>query len=105
MSDTVYVPGQTADNATLLLAAAEELEHEPFVVATVEGGFNVPADVAEKAGFDEYGRPRSRAAKRAAQEDADDSEDKSKPTRRRGTRKAAAPKADAPKADADTPKE
>ena len=101
MSDTVYVPGQTADNATLLLAAAEELEYEPFVVATVDGGFNVPADVADKAGFDEYGRPRSRSARKAAQDDGD----KPKPARRRGPRKTAAPKAEAPAQDADTPKE
>lgn len=105
MSDTVYVPGQTADNATLLLAAAEELEHEPFVVATVDGGFNVPADVAEKAGFDEYGRPKSRTAKKAAKAAGDDSGDQPKPARRRSPRKAAAPKAEAPAQDADTPKE
>lgn len=72
MSDNVYISGQNAENATLLLAAAEELGQEPFVVATVDGGFNVPQEVAEKAGFDNYGRPKSRAAKqaeKAAEED------------------------------------
>lgn len=123
MSDNVYISGQNADNATLLLAAAEELEHEPFVVATVDGGFSVPADVAEKAGFDEYGRPKGRAAKqaeKAAQGDdgtggpvpADDAakaqaeaqakadaeaEAAQKPARSTRTTKKAAPKADSGK--------
>src|SRR3546814_16701363 len=43
-----------------------------FVVATVDGGFGVPVDVAAKAGFDEYGRPKGRAAKRAEKAAQDD---------------------------------
>jgi hypothetical protein len=56
-------PGETA---TLLLAAAEELDQDQGVVRTVEGAFQVPADVAEKAGFDEEGKPKKGAAKKAA---------------------------------------
>jgi len=70
MSDedqTVTVPGQTHDNAVLLLEAAQSLELDPGVVKTNgEGGFVVPAEVAKKAGFNEDGTPKSKAAKEAA---------------------------------------
>lgn len=62
----VTVPGQTHDNAVLLLEAAQSLELDPGVVRTVEGAFDVPAEVAKKAGFDEDGNPKSKAAKEAA---------------------------------------
>lgn len=49
MSDNVTVEGLTSDNATLLLAAAEELGLEPEVVRTSEDGFVVPQEVHDKA--------------------------------------------------------
>lgn len=50
---TVEVHGLNYDNATLLLAAAEELELGQDVVATTsQGFFLVPERVAEKAGLD-----------------------------------------------------
>ena len=55
MSDSkiVKVEGLTSENATLLLAAAEELDLDAGVVATTSfGHFLVPQDVAEKAGVD-----------------------------------------------------
>jgi hypothetical protein len=53
MSKNVKVPyGKGGDNATLLLAAAEELEMEPSVVRTTMHGFEVPEEVASKAGLD-----------------------------------------------------
>ncbi len=67
-NDQITVPGQTHDNAVLLLEAAQALELPPGVVLTVEGGFSVPSEVAEKAGFDEEGQPKSKAAKEAAKE-------------------------------------
>lgn len=93
MSDTVFITGQNRDNAILLLAAAEELEQDASVVATAEGGYNVPVEVAEQAGFDKDGRPKSRATKRAAQDEQDSDEQPAKkaaPRRRRATKKAAA---------------
>jgi hypothetical protein len=55
MSETVKVPyGKGGDNATLLLAAAEELDMEPGVVRTSLHGFEVPKEVADKAGLDGY---------------------------------------------------
>lgn len=72
MSDddkTVTVPGLSHDNAVLLLEAAQSLELDPSVVRTNGlGGFEVPAEVAEKAGFDEEGKPSGQAAKEAAGE-------------------------------------
>lgn len=53
MSDIVNVPfGDSAEEtATLLLAAVEDTDHEPSVVVVNSfGGFNVPKDVADKAG-------------------------------------------------------
>jgi trigger factor len=106
MSDNVYISGQNADNAVLLLAAAEELEQDASVVATVDGGFSVPVDVAAKAGFDEDGRPKRAAAKKAAaapdtaegeaalvpaNEAAEKAPAKKAPARRPRAKKAAAP--------------
>jgi hypothetical protein len=72
MSDddkTVTVPGLSHDNAVLLLEAAQSLELDPGVVRTNGlGEFEVPAEVAKKAGFDEEGKPTSKAAKDAAEE-------------------------------------
>jgi hypothetical protein len=49
----VEVHGLTSDNATLLLAAAEELDLDQSVVATTsQGYFLVPEAVAKKAGLD-----------------------------------------------------
>jgi hypothetical protein len=52
--DEVFVEyGDSAgDTATLLLAAAEELELDVGVVRSVEGGFMAPQEVAEQAGFE-----------------------------------------------------
>ena len=51
MSDEVEVPfgDKPSDQATLLLAAAEDLGLDPGVVRTTEGGFSVPQDVHDKA--------------------------------------------------------
>jgi hypothetical protein len=69
MSDNIRVHGLHSDNAILLLAAAEELGLDASVVRTsTTGGFDVPKEVAEKAGFDENGVPSTKAAKAAAQE-------------------------------------
>lgn len=67
MSDSIRVHGMTSDNAILLLAAAEELGLDASVVRTkpTEGVYYVPAEVAQKAGFDENGLPSSRSAKAA----------------------------------------
>jgi hypothetical protein len=51
----------SSDNATLLLAAVEELELDPSVVKVVDGFLVAPANVVEKAGAatvaDEEGEP------------------------------------------------
>lgn len=51
MSDTVEVPfeGKSAEKATLLLAAAEELDLPADVVKVQGGQFVVPAEVEKKA--------------------------------------------------------
>jgi hypothetical protein len=64
--DQITVPGQSHDNAVLLLEAAQQLDLDPSVVRTTEGGFLVPKEVADKAGFDENGKPTGKAAKEAA---------------------------------------
>ena len=73
MSDddkTVTVPGLSHDNAVLLLEAAQSLELDPGVVRTNGlGQFEVPAEVAKKAGFDEEGKPTSKAAKEAGEQE------------------------------------
>lgn len=50
--NSVEIPfgDDTADTATLLLAAAEDLDLDPGVVGTVTGAFVVPKEVADKAG-------------------------------------------------------
>jgi hypothetical protein len=61
MSDLVEVPfdDNNADNATLLLAAAEDLGLDPSVVQTTEGAFLVPQEVHDEA----FGK---KAAKKSA---------------------------------------
>ena len=51
MSDQVEVPfgDEPGEQATLLLAAAEELGLDPDVVRTSEGAFVVPSEVNDKA--------------------------------------------------------
>jgi hypothetical protein len=72
MSDEIEVKGQSTENAVLLLAAAEELGLDPGVVRTdSNGSFHVPKDVADKAGFDENGVPKSKAAKEAEKQAAE----------------------------------
>jgi hypothetical protein len=66
--DDVEVVGQTSDNATILLEAAEKLELDPGVVRTVEGGFSVPKDVFDKAEWPEGKKPKVRGEE--DQEDA-----------------------------------
>lgn len=64
MSDQVEIrfDKDMSDNATLLLAAAEELGLDPHVVATTEGAFLVPQDVYDKA----FGEPKKAPAKKTA---------------------------------------
>lgn len=62
MSDEVEVPfgEDPAETATMLLAAAEDLELDAGVVKTTsEGTFLVPEEVAEKAGS---GKPAKKTA-------------------------------------------
>ena len=60
MSDQVEVPfDKPGDQATLLLAAAEDLGLDPDVVRTSEGGFLVPKKVHDKA------YPPKKAAKKS----------------------------------------
>jgi hypothetical protein len=50
MSDQVEIPfDKPSEQATLLLAAAEELGLDASVVQTYEGGFRVPQEVNKKA--------------------------------------------------------
>jgi hypothetical protein len=62
-------PGETA---TLLLAAAEELDLDPSAVRTSEGAFVVDKNVADKAGVDYESdddgddEPEPKPAKKAA---------------------------------------
>lgn len=51
MSETTKVNGLSADNATLLLAAAEDLGLDPSVVKVSQGQFIAPTEVVEKAGL------------------------------------------------------
>lgn len=95
MSDQeIEVKGLTTENATFLLAAAEELGHPADVVRVSEGRFYVPADVADKAGFDENGNPRTKATKEAAKanEEAEqtDFKDTTNPTQPDEAERAAA---------------
>jgi hypothetical protein len=68
---TVEIPfGEKAnEQATLLLAAAEELDLDPSVVRTGEGTFVVPTEVADKAGLspdDDDKDESKRTAKKSA---------------------------------------
>ena len=79
------------DHAVLLLAAAEELELGPSVVATTDHGFSVPAEVAKKAGV----KP-----------DGDESEpepEKPKPAKKAAAKKATTPRKAAAKKTAAAP--
>ena len=68
----IEIKGQSTENAVLLLAAAEELGLDAGVVRTDSNNrFHVPAEVAEKAGFDENGVPKSKAAKKAEEDAAE----------------------------------
>ncbi len=49
MSDETPTIEISADNATLLLAAAEELKVDPSVVSTADGVLSAPQDVFDKA--------------------------------------------------------
>lgn len=51
MSETTKVNGLSADNATLLLAAAEDLGLNPSVVTVSSGQFIAPTEVVKKAGL------------------------------------------------------
>lgn len=69
MSDEVEIKFDNAsEQATLLLAAAEDLEMDPSVVRTGTGVFYVPQDVADKAGLkpDEDTPAKKTAAKKTA---------------------------------------
>lgn len=97
MSESKLVPGLTSDNATYLLAAAEELGLDPGVVQVDHsaGGFTAPAEVVDRAGLGETRaeapvQRTARTAKKAA-------------AKKTAAKKAAAPKAEA-KAD-EPPKE
>lgn len=84
MSDeTVEVPfGEKAgETATLLLAAAEDLDLSPDVVQVTNGAFVVPEEVQKKSGLDK------------ASDDDDDSEE-SEPEQKKPTKKTAAKKAE-----------
>jgi len=64
MSEQVEVPfDKPSDQATLLLAAAEELGLDPSVVQTRDGAFVVPQDVHDKA----Y-PPKKKPAKKKSEE-------------------------------------
>jgi hypothetical protein len=58
--DDVEVEGQTSDNATILLEAAEKLGLDPGVVRTTDGGFVVPKDVFKKANWPKGQKPTVR---------------------------------------------
>jgi hypothetical protein len=62
----VEVPFENAgDQATLLLAAADDLGLDPAVVRTGTGVFYVPEDVADKAGFGEKKPAAKKTAKKS----------------------------------------
>jgi hypothetical protein len=78
MSEVEVPYGDSAqETAVLLLAAADELELDPAVVRTLEGGFMVPEEVAKEAGVD-Y--------------DSDDDDEDSKPARKTAAKKSTSAK-------------
>ena len=72
MSEQVEVPfdDKSADNATLLLAAAEDLGLDAEVVRTTAGSFVVPQEVHDKA------FPPKKKARGKAKEPAEGEENK-----------------------------
>lgn len=74
MSELVEVPfdGQAGDKATLLLAAAEELDLPASVVRTGNGKFLVPAEVEKKAFGDRKGSDKGTTKKAASSKSASD---------------------------------
>ena len=72
----VLVPyGDTpSETATLLLGAADELGHEPYVVRNQpdDGGFRVPEEVAKKAKMGKQAISEEEQAKAAEQQVRDD---------------------------------
>lgn len=61
MSD-VQIKGRSAEKATLLLAAVEELGLDVSVVRTTSSGYIVPEDVADEAGLsDGEAKPAKKA--------------------------------------------
>lgn len=71
MSERVEIPfdKRPGDQATLLLAAAEDLGLDPSVVATYEGGFLVPQEVNDKA------FPKKKNGRRKKSDDTNESEE------------------------------
>jgi len=67
MSDEVEVPfgDNPSDQATLLLAAAEELGLGTAVVKTAEGAFLVPQEVHDKAFAEPEPKPAKKTTKKS----------------------------------------
>lgn len=59
----VLIEGRSSESATLLLAAAEDLDLDAAVVRTTSRGYLVPQEVADKAGL---GEGESAPAKKTA---------------------------------------
>lgn len=78
MSDTVEVPfeGKAGEKATLLLAAAEELDLPASVIRTGNGKFLVPAEVEKKAFDSRSGDDKQKAPAKKAAAKKSDSKDK-----------------------------
>lgn len=70
MSEQVDIPfgDRPGDQATLLLAAAEDLGLDASVVATYEGGFLVPQEVNDKAFPKRNGRRKKQDDKSESKE-------------------------------------
>lgn len=84
----VHYSENVADNATLLLGAAEELGLEPYVVRTQsEPYYLVPREVAEKAGLDYESDDDEESAPE------EDSAEEKKPAKKTAAKKTAAKKA------------
>lgn len=67
-----FLAGLSSDNATLLLAAAQELELDPSVIGvdSERGGFIAPAEVIAKAGGDGKDNQSKRSKTSGADETA-----------------------------------